>query len=143
MTSEKEQDEKYEGLLDKLYSQVKQVKTTERFEIPKVEGMVEGSKTIVTNFSQICSLFSRDCEHVSKFLSRELAAQAIIDHERIIFNRKLLSAQINDKIKAYAEEFVICKECGKPDTELVKEKGFVFLKCLACGAKHSVRSKII
>jgi len=49
---------------------------------------------------------------------------------------------INEKIEAYATEFVICPECKKPDTELLKQDQFLFLKCLACGAKHSVRAKI-
>ena len=139
----KEQDKKYNELLDRLYKQVKRVEVAERFEVPKVEGMVEGSKTIVTNFSQICSILRRKPEHLAKFLSRELAAQVSIEGDRLILNRKLLSSQINDKIQAYANEFVICQECGKPDTELIKEKGLMFLHCLACGAKHSVRAKIV
>ena len=40
------------------------------------------------------------------------------------------------------KEFVICKECGKPDTELKKENRLNFINCLACGAKHPVREKI-
>ena len=46
----------YEKLLDEAYSKVKQVDTsTERFEIPKIEGRVEGKKTILTNFLNINS----------------------------------------------------------------------------------------
>lgn len=140
---EEEKDKKYNELLDKLYKQVKRIKVSERFEVPKVEGMIEGSKTIITNFSQICSILRRKPEHLAKFLSRELAAQASIEGDRLILNRRLLSTQINDKIQAYVNEFVICPECKKPDTELIKEKNFMFLHCLACGAKHSVRAKIV
>ncbi|PIN93435.1 hypothetical protein COU61_00880 [Candidatus Pacearchaeota archaeon CG10_big_fil_rev_8_21_14_0_10_35_13] len=73
---------------------------------------------------------------------RELAAPAIIDGERLILQRKLSSERINEKINSYSEEFVVCKECKKPDTELIKQEGYLFMHCLACGAKHSVRSKI-
>lgn len=132
----------YDKLLDKLYSEVKHTESGERFEIPKVQGMVEGKKTIVTNFAQICSVLRRDPKHVSKFLFRELATPGIIEKERLILNRKLPSANLNEKIEAYAKEFVICSQCGKPDTELIKQDRFLFLHCLACGAKHSVRSKI-
>jgi translation initiation factor 2 subunit 2 len=52
------------------------------------------------------------------------------------------SAKINQKVEQYVKEFVLCKECGKPDTELSKEDRMSFVKCLACGAKHSVRNKI-
>jgi|SRR3989344_1320705 len=134
----------YENLLDKLYREVKPIETQhERFEVPKVKGYVEGNKTIVTNFMQICSIFRRKPEHFLKFLSRELAALSIIQGERVIFNRKLLSAKINEKVEQYANEFVICRECKKPDTELVKQDTFLFMHCLACGAKHSVRAKIV
>ncbi len=140
--AEKQEKEKYKEMLDQLYEHVKQVKITERFEIPKVQGFVEGNKTIITNFSQICSALRRKPEHLGKFLSRELAVQTTIEAERLIFNRKLSSGIINEKIQKYVNEFVICPECKKPDTELIKEDRLSFVRCLACGAKHSVRSKI-
>ncbi len=132
----------YEKLLDKLYSEVKHTESGERFEIPKVEGRTEGTKTIITNFSQVCSVLRRQPQHIAKFLFRELATPGIIEKERLILNRKLPSTVINEKIEQYANEFVICPQCKKPDTELIKQDKFLFLKCLACGAKHSVRSKI-
>lgn len=133
----------YEQMLDKLYREVKPLDTSsERFEIPKVKGHVEGTKTIIANFSQICGILRRSPDHILKFLSRELAAPGIIDNERLIFNRKLSSKAINEKIGGYVNEFVICKECKKPDTELKKEDRIAFVHCLACGARHPVRSKI-
>ncbi|PIU75659.1 translation initiation factor IF-2 subunit beta [Candidatus Pacearchaeota archaeon CG06_land_8_20_14_3_00_35_12] len=132
----------YEELLKKAYNEIKPIEAAERFEIPKVKGHIEGSKTIITNFQQICATLRRPPEHVAKFLLRELATPGLIEGERLILNRKLSSAMINEKIEAYATEFVICPECKKPDTELLKQDQFLFLKCLACGAKHSVRAKI-
>ncbi|MBS3076399.1 translation initiation factor IF-2 subunit beta [Candidatus Pacearchaeota archaeon] len=133
----------YEKLLEEAYSKVKQSNTSgERFEIPKIQGHFEGKKTILTNFSQIASHLRRQPEHFQKFLLRELATQGQIEGDRLIFNNKVPSAKINQKIEQYTKEFVICKECGKPDTELKKEDRLTFINCLACGAKHSVRSKI-
>ncbi len=135
--------EGYEELLNNAYKTVKPIeKDSERFEIPRVEGMIEGNKTIVTNFTQICSYLRRDCNHVAKFLNKELAAAALIDGTRLILNRKIMSSKINEKIALYVKDFVVCKECGKPDTELVKQERFLFMHCLACGAKHSLSSKI-
>jgi len=135
-------DKDYENLLNRVYSKIKKVETSERFEIPKIESFVEGTKTVVSNLSQMVSFFRRDLDHFVKFLSKELATQITFKGDKAIFNRKLMPDQINDKIKAYVEEFVLCPQCGKPDTQLLKEKGFLFLHCLACGAKHSVRAKI-
>jgi len=133
----------YEELLEQAYKKVKQVDSSSgRFEIPKVEGHFEGRKTILTNFSQIASHLRRKPEHFQKFLLKELAASGQQEDDRLVLNIKVSSAKIIQKIEQYVKEFVLCKECKKPDTELTKEDRLTFIRCLACGAKHSVRSKI-
>ena len=133
----------YEKMLKKAKEELpKQLIKKERFEIPKVAGHVEGTKTIVTNFIEICSILGRDPNQLLKYLQRELAAPAGISGKRLILGRKINSGLINEKIERYAQEFVICPECGKPDTKLIKEERVLEKKCLACGAKHPVRSKI-
>ena len=133
----------YEKLLEQAYKKVKQIDTSsERFEIPKVQGHFEGRKTILTNFYQIASHIRRKPEHFQKFILKELAASGQKEGDRLVLNLKVPSAKINQKIEQYVKEFVLCKECGKPDTELIKEDRLSFVRCLACGAKHSVRSKI-
>ncbi len=133
----------YEQLLEQAYKKVKQVSSSnDRFEIPKVQGHFEGKKTILTNFFQIASYIRRNPEHFQKFMLKELAASGHKDGERLVLNITVPSTKINQKIEQYVNEFVLCKECGKPDTELKREDRLTFLHCLACGAKHSVRSKI-
>ena len=73
---------------------------------------------------------------------RELATSGQIEGGRLVLNIKVPSTKIKQKIDEYVKEFVLCKECKKPDTELLKEDRLLFIHCLACGAKHSVRSKI-
>ncbi len=133
----------YEKLLEEAYKKVKQTESSEeRFEIPEVEGHFEGKKTIITNFSQISSYIGRSPEQFQKFILRELAASGQKEGDRLVLNMKVLRPKINEKINKYIDEFVFCKECKKPDTELKKENRITFIHCLACGAKHSVRSKI-
>ena len=135
--------ENYEKLLNKAYSKVKKSKTSgERFEIPKIKGHFEGKKTVLTNFFQIASHIRRKPEHFLKFMLKELAASGTKKGDKLILNIKVPSAKINQKIEEYVKEFVLCKECKKPDTELIKQDRLTFLHCLACGAKHPVRSKI-
>ncbi len=133
----------YEKLLEQAYGKVKKVDVAkERFAVPKIEGHIEGKKTILTNFLQIASYLRRSAEHFQKFLLRELATPGQMEGDRLVFNNKIPSTKINQKIEEYANEFVLCRECGKPDTEIKKEDRLSFVHCLACGAKHSIRSKI-
>jgi len=134
---------KYEELLEKVYKELPEVKTSsERFEMPKVQSIIQGNKTIISNFVKIVQTFRREIDHLQKYILRELATPGNLDGPRLILNRKISSVLINQKVEQYANTFVICKECGKPDTTLNKEGRFTYVKCQACGAKHYINSKI-
>ena len=74
-----------------------------------------------------------------KFLQKELATIGRMQGSRLCLKGKLNSSIVNEKIEKYAREFVICNVCGKPDTEVVSEKGIKYKHCLACGAKSPVK----
>lgn len=115
----------------------------ERFEIPKVRGHLEGNKTVISNFQQIAAALRRPQEHLLKYILKELATPGDVTRAGLlILGTKIGASRINEKIKEYAHEFVLCPDCGKPDTEIKKEGEFHFLRCTACGAKHAVKSKI-
>ncbi|MBS3117636.1 translation initiation factor IF-2 subunit beta [Candidatus Woesearchaeota archaeon] len=133
----------YDALLERAYSLLPESALSyERFEVPHVKGHIQGNRTIVSNFGQICSTLRREPQHTLKYLQRELATPASLDGPRLILGRKIGSQLINTKIEQYVTDFVICHECGKPDTKIVKEAKVAFLRCLACGAKHPIKSKI-
>ena len=135
--------ESYEQLLDRAYDKVKIIEGNgERFEIPQITGHFQGKKTILTNFKEISEHLRRNADHFQKFLLKELAAKGSIEGDRLVLNSKISSKKINPKIEQYVEEFVLCKECKKPDTELVKDGKMTLVHCLACGARHPVRTKI-
>ena len=133
----------YEQLLKKAKSSLPEIKvSSERFEMPKALGHIQGNKTIISNFVNIAKTFNRDPLHLLKYLLRGLATPGNLDGPRLILGRKIPASLINEKIKQYAEEFVLCYTCKKPDTILTKEERITTLKCTACGAKHPVRAKI-
>lgn len=114
----------------------------ERFEIPKVKGHVEGNKTVISNFTQIANVLRRPVDHLLKYTLKELAAPGELRGGFLLLGSKLAASRVNEKIKQYAHEFVLCPDCGKPDTEIKREGEFSFIKCSACGSKHPVKSKI-
>ena len=134
----------YEDLLEQAYEQVQETGGggSGRFDVPKIEGHFQGKKTILTNFFQISSHLGRSGEHFQKFILKELATSGYKSGERLVLNNKIPRKKIDDKIDKYVREFVICKECGKPDTEIKKEGKVSYVHCLACGASHPIRTKI-
>lgn|SRR3989344_2338942 len=135
--------ESYEELLEDAYKKVKVVQTgSDRFEIPAVQGMVEGKNTVITNISAIADHIRRPVEVLAKFLQKELATSGKIENQRLVLNTKISSQKVNEKVQLYSKEFVLCNECKKPDTEIISEKGVKYKHCLACGAKSPIRYSI-
>jgi len=132
---------KYENLLKEAYNKLPDVSAQKaRFEIPKIRGHFQGNKTILSNFYQIAAALNRKPEHIIKFLTKELATPATQKKNYIFLGTKVPASRINEQIEKYAEEYVLCKECGKPDTKLVKEDRYLFIKCLACGSRRSINA---
>jgi translation initiation factor 2 subunit 2 len=120
----------------------KSVLEKERFEIPKVMGHLQGNRTIISNFQQIASTLRRPPEHMLKYVLKELAAPGQLTGSALIMGTKIAASRVNQKVRQYANEFVLCPECGKPDTKMEEEGPVLYLKCTACGAKHVIRSRI-
>jgi len=130
----------YEKLLEKAYEKLPKVEEkSERFQIPTVETMIQGNQTIIKNFSQICETLRREPKHVLKFLTKELATPAGFDGVRATFQSRIFQRLVQRKLESYIKEYVICKECKRPDTKLIKEDRITFLRCEACGAKAPVK----
>ena len=129
----------YGELLKKAKEQVPpDIYHSKRFEIPNVDLFIEGNRTVVQNWKDITSKLNRDPAHILKFLTRELATAGTMDGPRAIFQGKFSRNFINGLIERYAKRYLICPACASPDTVLVKEGTYHFLKCEACGAKEAV-----
>ena len=133
----------YEKMLDRAYSALpeKSLEAAARFEIPKARGHIQGNKTVISNFHAIVSVLNRPIEHVLKYILKELATPGELKNKYLVLGTKIPASRINEKIMQYAHSFVLCKECKKPDTKIVKEGGYTYMKCMACGSKAHVSAR--
>jgi len=130
----------YEKLLKRARSLLPpEMQTQKRFEIPKIRSGNIGMRTYIVNYKEIAEAMNRDPQHLLRYLSKELATASTLDGARAIFQGKFRSDTLSRLIHHYAEAFVICPVCKRPDTKIVKEKRFSFLACEACGAKSPIR----
>jgi translation initiation factor 2 subunit 2 len=116
--------------------------TTERLEVPKVLGHIQGNKTVISNFHSIAGVIRRPIDHFLKYILKELATSGEITKSALILGTKVPASRLNEKIQQYLKDFVICPECKRPDTKLEKEDNVTFIKCSACGARHAVKVRI-
>lgn len=132
----------YDDLLETAREKIpEEISDHDRFEIPDLDILQEGNTTIFKNFTDIADQINRSPEKFLKFLLGELGTAGERENERVVFKGKINSSKIKNKIEDYVEKYVLCPECGRPDTRLVKEDRVDIIKCDACGAHGPIRGK--
>ena len=106
-----------------------------RFTIPDPDIRQEGNATVYENFRATVDRLDRDGELVLKFLQDELGTNAHIDERgRARLTGEFPARRIGNAIDEFADAYVLCPECGLPDTRLEHEQGAETIRCTACGA---------
>lgn len=111
------------------------------YKIPPPQCLREGNKkTIFANIAEICKRMKRTDEHVTQFLFAELGTNGSVDgSRRLVIKGRFQQKQIENVLRRYIVEYVTCKTCRSPDTELNKgENRLYFVTCNSCGSRRSV-----
>jgi len=110
-----------------------------RFQIPTVDGFMEGPHTVIRNFTDIVEVLRRDSTHLLRFLSHELATAGEERGRQAVFNGRFSIPALNELLKRYTHEFVLCPVCNRPDTEIKRVGRLLQLVCTACGARTPLK----
>jgi translation initiation factor 2 subunit 2 len=106
-----------------------------RFSLPDPEVRQEGNVTVYENFQSTLDTLGREAGHVMKFFQNEVGTSANIDERgRLRLTGEFRQRRVREALENYADGYVLCSECGLPDTRLEKENGAEVLRCEACGA---------
>ena len=134
-------DQDYNNLLKRLQSLTSKERIVdERLKVPKVDVFYEGNTTVIRNFDKIVDILNRDPQHLLKFLLGSVGTAGELSGGRVIFQGKIPMKTLQDRLDEYVETYVICGECTRPDTHLVKKDRTLMLRCDACGAIRPIRS---
>jgi translation initiation factor 2 subunit 2 len=133
----------YESLLDRAHETMpdEAENTEERWSLPDVDLMWEGRTTVLKNFQDIVDSVRRDPDHLIGYILRVLGSAGSREGRRLIFKSVISTDKLKNKLDEYVNTYVICGECGKPDTHLIKEGRTSVVECMACGAKRPVKVK--
>ncbi|EEU45459.1 uncharacterized protein NECHADRAFT_41007, partial [Fusarium vanettenii 77-13-4] len=137
----------YSMLLQRFFSQLAQknpdhaISGTKSYKIPPPQCMREGNrKTVFANIADICKRMKRTEEHVTAYLFAELGTSGSVDgSRRLVIKGRFQQKQIENVVRKYIIEYVTCKTCKSPDTELNKgENRLYFITCNNCSSRRSV-----
>lgn len=154
----------YEDLLSRFFTLLSQKNPdhassgSKSYKIPPPQCLREGNKkTIFANIAEICKRMKRTDEHVTSYLFAELGTSGSVDgSRRLVIKGRFQQKQIENVLRRYISkcnlpvlnwtifntfpvEYVTCKTCRSPDTELNKgENRLYFITCNSCGSRRSV-----
>ncbi|PCD35407.1 hypothetical protein AU210_007977 [Fusarium oxysporum f. sp. radicis-cucumerinum] len=114
---------------------------TKSYKIPPPQCMREGNrKTVFANIADISKRMKRTEEHLTAYLFAELGTSGSVDgSRRLVIKGRFQQKQIENVVRKYIIEYVTCKTCKSPDTELNKgENRLYFITCNNCGSRRSV-----
>ncbi|MDG5775425.1 translation initiation factor IF-2 subunit beta [Haloarculaceae archaeon H-GB2-1] len=131
----------YDDMLDRAIEDAPDIEgTSDRFDVPDPDVRQEGNVTVYENFQATAKRLDRDPDHVMKFLQNELGTSGHIDESgRARLTGDFGERRIREAIDEYTEEYVLCSECGLPDTRFERESGVLLLRCEACGARSATK----
>ncbi len=115
-----------------------------RYKMPAVVGKIEGKgngiKTVVVNISSLAIALKRDAGEINKFFGCEMGAQTTynVADDRAVVNGAHTDQELQGCVHKYVEKFVLCPNCGLPETVYKIKQGIISHVCAACGAKEMV-----
>jgi|AntDeeMetagen134_2_1112570.scaffolds.fasta_scaffold03224_2 translation initiation factor 2 subunit 2 len=129
----------YDDQLERALDETPDIEAgSDRFDVPDPEIRQEGKLTVYENFQETVSRLNRDEDHVMQFLQNELGTSGHIDESgRARLKGEFRDQRIQEAVDDYVEGFVLCSECGLPDTVFEREDGVLLIRCEACGAQSS------
>ena len=129
----------YKAMLNRAYKNLPDIVTeVDRFQIPRAIVTRQGRRSVIQNFREIAERLQRPPEHILKFLLRETATRGNFDGDKVVFQGRFNADSIRNLIEIYTNKYVICPVCGRPDTNVERDKRLSFLQCDACGARSSI-----
>ncbi len=112
-----------------------------RLEVPDATAQKDGAFTRLTNLEDIADTISRTPDHLHRFIQRDLGTNGKLTDGVGRYNGTFSGTDFDAATDAYVEAYVLCAECGLPDTRLVTEDGTPMLRCDACGAFRPVSKR--
>lgn len=133
-------DYDYKALLKRARERIpKGISEHARFQVPELDILIEGKTTVVRNFYEVADVINRDPTEVLAYLLKELGTAGTSEGKRVIFKGRVHEEQIKKGLDSYVQTYVLCSECLRPDTKLIKDGRTMILECDACGAHRPVR----
>lgn len=110
-----------------------------RYKMERVTTRQQGNYTNITNLEKICTSISRPTEHILKYLGQKLGCGIRNKHGQYLAGIQS-NEVVQDCIFSFIDAYVLCKNCGNPETKFSVSKQRLVQACIACGTSNKLKS---
>ena len=136
----------YNEMLDRVFERLQsnnpELMHKKRYKLKPPQIMRIGTrKCMWHNYPDICETLKRKPDHIMQFYLTELGTTGNLDgNGRLVLKGTFVPKKIESLLRKYITEYVTCRLCKSPDTDLIKDPAsrLFFVQCHACGARRSV-----
>ena len=141
INKEDNQDYELDFLIERAYTELNnRTNKKKKLLLTRPNVKFENKKTIVSNYSTICSKLKRDELEVKQFLDEELGKviSSINSDGMLIITGSFKQAGIIKTLESYINQYVRCTECKSLETEILKQNRITFMECKKCNSKKCI-----
>lgn len=98
------------------------------------------NKKTQVNVEEVAIQLNRQSEHLSKYILKGLFSEGNINDKGILnIDGRFVQSEVENLIKRFINEFVICKSCESIDnTVIIKKNRLFFVHCNDCNSERCV-----
>ena len=105
-------------------------------------GKNQGAKTLILNISIIAQQLERNVLELCEFFKHKYNTRINYDSDAKVCELKgtIMRDVLQDDLRLFIQEFIICNQCGLPETEyrIKKTSKKLRKKCRSCGFKQKL-----
>jgi len=115
-----------------------------RYKMPRIQTVVEGRgngiRTVIINMNDIAKSLKRPADYPTKWFGCELGAMSKYDPKtgRATITGNHSQQQLIQLLEEFIQKYVLCPNCGLPETDLFVKKDDIKQDCKACGYNKSM-----
>jgi translation initiation factor 5 len=93
----------------------------------------EGPKTVLINLEVVAKDLQRVPSDILKFLGIQMGTQTIYKGHQYFLNGNHTKQELLEQLDVYINRYILCTQCGNPETQISVHGGKINLTCKACG----------
>ncbi len=109
-----------------------------RYKMPKMVLTHRKNQTDIDNLPLVAKSLNRPLDELLKYFAQNLGTHS--NPKTNLLSGTYQYTQLHDLLLKYIDDFVLCEQCGNPETDYAIKKSHLYRNCRACSGLIRIKS---